>query len=144
MANGLKPNFTYLFKIFKIEQETSSNPQTTSFKFLTYNVWFDSFFRDERMKELFEILKNTSPDFIGLQEVLPEFFQCLVQQKWVQENYYVSDINGESIKPYGVVLLSKNFPHKVSLFDMPSQMSRKLLVGEFQINGKMVHNSLDI
>jgi len=37
---------------------------------LTYNVWFESFYRKERYKVILKMLEQSNADFICLQEVI--------------------------------------------------------------------------
>ncbi len=45
----------------------------------------------------------------GLEEVTLIFLESLLSEPWVRENYYVSDYRGDTVVPYGQVLLSR-FP----------------------------------
>ena len=42
-------------------------------KFMTYNVWFDDFKRDERFAVLMQMIEDSDADFICLQEVTHNF-----------------------------------------------------------------------
>jgi endonuclease/exonuclease/phosphatase family metal-dependent hydrolase len=104
---------------------------------LTYNVWFSEWQRDVRIRATLELLAGSGADVIALQEVLPQFLTAILLQQWVRDNYALSDILPENLEPYGVVLLVRitraDLP-RVSRFrhyPLPSQMSRSLLVAEF-------------
>ena len=45
----------------------------------------------------------------GLEEVTLIFLESLLSEPWVRENYFVSDYRGDTVVPYGQVLLSR-FP----------------------------------
>lgn len=44
-----------------------------------------------RIPKIFEELKNTNADIIGLEEMTPTFVRALLSQDWVRQHYYVSD-----------------------------------------------------
>ena len=52
-----------------------------------------------RIPKIFEELKNTDADIIGLEEMTPTFVRALLSQDWVRQHYYVSD-NGMYIDLY--------------------------------------------
>jgi len=70
-----------------------------------------------------------------LQEVTPKFVkEFLVKDKWITSNYKVSDSDGSTVQPYGVVLLSKHAFDKLYFVKLPTYMDRSLLVAEYTIN----------
>jgi len=97
---------------------------------VTYNIWFSDKFLAARMKELGKILGALQPDVIALQEVKPHILEShILNWDWVKD-YYLSDVTGKTLIGYGVVLLSR-FPfHKLSSYNLPTRMGRKLIVGE--------------
>ncbi|CDW71412.1 UNKNOWN [Stylonychia lemnae] len=95
-------------------------------KFLTYNVWFDDHFRDQRYQVIHQMIEETDADFVCLQEVTQNFLFNLLQQKFLRQNYYVS---GNFISGYGVMILSK-FPCLIYEMPLPTLMNRTLLVAE--------------
>jgi len=74
---------------------------------ITINVLFDSEDITDlvccatRWPILITYLGSLNADMIALQEVTPEFYELLLSQLWVRQNYYVSDVIGESINPHG-------------------------------------------
>jgi len=105
-------------------------------KFLTWNVWFDESQYDERVKHQFQIIKQTDPDVISLQEVLPLYLQKLANEDWVKQNYYISEFDGTQVRSYDTVLLSK-FPAKqLNVYTIHSYMSRRLYVWDTELNNE--------
>ncbi len=96
---------------------------------------------------LLQIVEQISPDFIGFQECQKPFLDYLLQvptfttnQKlpWVQKSYYISDATGVTINSYGCLLLSKIPPSHLIIQEFPTYMGRKLIAGEFLVNGKQI------
>jgi len=106
----------------------------TSIKLITDNVWFSDEYIDERSKALLKILDESDADCIALQEVTYHFIQLLLMKKWVQNDYYVSDIRGDTFGSYGVIFLSRFPIKKLSICELPSDMERIFLVAELGIN----------
>jgi tyrosyl-DNA phosphodiesterase 2 len=100
--------------------------------FITYNVWFENFNWDNRLKALLEIFEKYSPDFICLQEVTAGFLEYIMSQTHIQKNYYIS---GNFNKGYDVIILSK-YQTIFYTIDFPSNMGRNLLLTTLQLNDK--------
>jgi tyrosyl-DNA phosphodiesterase 2 len=101
---------------------------------LTYNVWFMPFAFVERGKALLEIIRSCDADIIGLQEVKPEFLRMILEQDWVRRNYLVSDVQGKTVRPHGVLLLSRLPVCRLVLYNLPSALDRKFLIAELVLN----------
>merc|ERR1712137_253921 len=71
---------------------------------------------------------------IGLQEVLPKFLKKLVACPWVKENYYLTDVTGNSFCGYGNIIMSLLRPSGFFTKCLESYMGRQLVMGEFIIN----------
>lgn len=110
------------------------DPKQQTLSFITYNVWFGEYFFTQRARALFSILQNSDADFIALQEVTPPFLKLLLDEEWVRKDYLLSDGTGKTVDPYGVLMLFRTKPDKLTLRQLPSRMERGLLLGEFQIN----------
>jgi tyrosyl-DNA phosphodiesterase 2 len=93
---------------------------------MTYNIWFEPVNFSNRLKGIFEILKNYSPDFICLQEVTEPFMKEVINKDFIRENYCFS---GNFKGDYDVLMLSK---YNVSFYtkELKSNMGRKLLLTE--------------
>lgn len=116
----------------------TDGPMLTELKLLSYNVWFSDRHGYERWLALMQILAEVRPDIIALQELTIERLELLLQQDWVRREYCISDIDGATINPYGVLLLSRLPLVDLRLYDLPSEMYRRLLVAECWLNGQRV------
>lgn len=120
------------------ESVQSPNPTTQverEIKLITYNVWFSTNNWVNRALSLFDIINREDANLICLQEVTTDFLKLLLKQEWVRNCYFVSDANGSTVIPYGVVILSKHYMSNVTLFDMPTDMGRRLLLCGISLNG---------
>ena len=113
-----------------------SDTKTRELTLVTYNIWFSDYHRQRRHEALLKLVQDCDADAIALQEVTPTSLKLILEQDWVRKNYYSSDTTGVTVNPYGVLLLSKFPIHQLFFCELPSQMSRKLLWAEFQINGE--------
>lgn len=105
-------------------------------KFVTYNVWFEHHFFELRAQKLRDVLRECDADVICLQEVTREFLQGLVATEWVRAHYVVSDVEGDSIHGYGVVMLVKKEFHPLFRFrSFPTQQGRRALVADLHVPG---------
>jgi tyrosyl-DNA phosphodiesterase 2 len=105
---------------------------------VTFNVWFDDYYALERCEALLELVRQCDADIICLQEVKTRYLNFILQQPWVQQDYWVSDFTGRTIQPYGVLLLSRLPITQLRLQRLPSMMARKLLVASLKLNGQTV------
>jgi tyrosyl-DNA phosphodiesterase 2 len=104
---------------------------------LTFNAWFMPFGYLERSKALLEIIRFSDADIIGLQEVTPELLEMILEQDWVRKDYLVSDFQGRTVGPHGVLLLSRLPIRSLVLYNPPSALNRKLLIAELLLNSSM-------
>jgi tyrosyl-DNA phosphodiesterase 2 len=104
----------------------------------TFNIWFSSFHRRERLEALLGEVRKHEADFIGLQEVMPETLDSLLRVDWIREGYRLSDASGDTVNPYGSVLLSRFPVGAIVVHHLPSLMGRKLIVGQLGIGGEEV------
>jgi len=133
-----------------IEQDNSNKPTNIkSLTLVTFNVLFHNddvihkkpeydfaeFIHTARRKPAtYKLLGELGADFIALQEVTTDFFQGLILQPWVQENYFISDIHGKTVIPSGNILLSK-FPFKSFSWNY-IRSSKALYLAILEINNK--------
>jgi endonuclease/exonuclease/phosphatase family metal-dependent hydrolase len=103
---------------------------------VTWNTWFarDSF--EPRFRALLAEIRAHDPDVVCLQEVVAESLGMLLNEPWVQDAYSISDATGETVDPYGVVILSRLPVQRLSLYDLPSYMGRRLLVADLVVGGR--------
>jgi tyrosyl-DNA phosphodiesterase 2 len=102
----------------------------------TFNVWFSDLAFDRRAAALLALLSGCNADVIALQEVTPRLLEQILTADWVRAHYAISDHRGATVWPYGVLLLSRWTPQRLTLHPLPSEMGRKLLVAEWYLNGQ--------
>jgi len=98
----------------------------------TFNVWFDEFEREARWDALLDLLQRCDADIIALQEVTPPFLARMLRKSWLRSDFTVSDARGATMPDYGVVLLSRVPVGEFELHELPTTMSRKLLLGRIR------------
>jgi endonuclease/exonuclease/phosphatase family metal-dependent hydrolase len=118
--------------------DEEGNIATSSLTLVTYNVWVGQDYFSLRARGLLQIVKDCEADIICLQEVTPLFLKLILDQPWVRANYYISDYTGQTVHPYGVLLLTRISIAKVLFFELPTRMARKLLVIAPEINGQVI------
>jgi tyrosyl-DNA phosphodiesterase 2 len=91
----------------------------------TFNVWFDPFESERRCAAVLDILSETRPDVIALQEVTPRFLSSLLSTAWVRDAYAVSRSKLIDAR-YDVVMLSKLPVRHFVAHQISSDMGRKL------------------
>jgi tyrosyl-DNA phosphodiesterase 2 len=102
----------------------------TALTVVTWNVWFAPYYFEPRFRALLEVVRGRRPDVICLQEIVPDSLELLLAEPWVRDGYRVSDVRGDTLDSYGVVLLSRLPIRALALHDLPSHMGRRLLVAE--------------
>ena len=113
--------------------------------FVTYNTWFDDFHFEKRFRAITEILRESNADIIALQEITNASLEIFLQEDWVKNNYFISDISGSTLTSwkstqkdfnYGVILLSRIPIKSLNLHPLTSELGRHVLIAEFDINGQ--------
>jgi tyrosyl-DNA phosphodiesterase 2 len=94
----------------------------------TFNVWFGEYELSARCDALLGLLRDCGADIIALQEVTAPFLERMLAQSWVRRDFVISDATGATFPDYGVVLLSRVPVHRFELYDLPTTMSRKLVL----------------
>ena len=123
--------------VWYLAQNNGANVSISELTVVTFNVWFDQYYQQERCQALLRVIRDCNADIICLQEITFSFLKQLLQLEWVQANYYVSDCTGNTIQPYGVLLLSRMPIALLRWHDLPSMMARRLLVAELKINNQI-------
>jgi hypothetical protein len=100
----------------------------------TFNVWFGADYFNERCQAVLGLLESCRPDLVALQEVTPAFLQQVLHTSWVQAEYRISDIYGDSVDPYGVLILSRLPIREWQFFALPSAMGRHLVIARAPLN----------
>eukprot|EP00698_Gefionella_okellyi_P019124 TRINITY_DN5822_c0_g1_i1.p1 TRINITY_DN5822_c0_g1~~TRINITY_DN5822_c0_g1_i1.p1 ORF type:complete len:295 (-),score=28.95 TRINITY_DN5822_c0_g1_i1:147-1031(-) len=105
-----------------------------SLRFLTYNIWFEDHFFDERMAALCKEVETSNADVICLQEVTDKSLARLLGHPFIQQNYITSDADASTFSDYGVTMLCrKTLP--VSNFEIHpfnSFMGRRALLADLR------------
>lgn len=113
-----------------------SHTNISELTLVTYNIWFSDYHRQQRHEAILKLIQDCDADAIALQEVTPTSLKLILEQDWVRKNYYSSDTTGVTVNPYGVLLLSKLPIDRLFFCELISQMSRKFLCAELQLNGR--------
>lgn len=85
----------------------------------------------ERTDFLIKLLENSKAEIIGLQEVIPKFLRKLLNQQWVKDSYYLTEITGNSFCGYGNIIMTSLRPSCFYTIPLESFMGRQLIVAEF-------------
>lgn len=104
---------------------------------LTWNVWFDEYQKNHRIKVLFKEIQQHSPDIIALQEITQE--SLLVLNTLIQETNY--QIIGTPLQHrYDTIILSRFPVLNWQRYALPqSQMGRNLLLAEIAFQKTKIH-----
>jgi tyrosyl-DNA phosphodiesterase 2 len=115
----------------------AASPAPTSgyLSLATFNVWFDRYSCEARWKALLEILAGCDADVIALQEVTPALLERILEAEWIRAEYAVTDFTGDTVFPYGTLLLTRWTPARLLIHALPTKLWRNLLVAEFDLNG---------
>jgi tyrosyl-DNA phosphodiesterase 2 len=101
-------------------------------KVMSYNIWFDEEFLDERLKSLAKHIEIHAPDVVCMQEVLSSKYDFL--KKSLGFKYSYPDVINYR---YGCAIFS-NYPiSKARTLILPSNMGREMIMA------KIAHNILD-
>jgi len=87
-----------------------------------------------RTQALLKILHDSNADIIGLQEVIPRFLKVLTHTPWVRENYFISEVTGESFCGYGNIIMTTMRPRCFYTRPLESLMGRQLIMSEFAMS----------
>lgn len=101
--------------------------------FLTYNIWFEQKYFQQRIKTLCREIKQYHPDFIAFQEVTKKSLQ-IIKKSFPQYYFIGEDLNFV----YDTLLISKYQPINWDKYLLPrTKMGRSILYGDFLINGEI-------
>jgi endonuclease/exonuclease/phosphatase family metal-dependent hydrolase len=110
----------------------------SSIQIITWNVWFDPFEQTKRYQTIFDTCYNLNVDVICFQEVIPSFINQLLNHP-LSSQYTLSDTNGETVNPYGVLTLCKtNLNPKFQFHKLPTHMGRMLLTATIQSQNEAI------
>jgi tyrosyl-DNA phosphodiesterase 2 len=102
----------------------------------TFNVWFDSYFADQRYRAIAHLLSREMADVMVFQEVTPSALSMLLAQQWVREHYRSAAVVGGRVGNYGMLMLSRLPTARVTYTRLPTRLSRAFLKAEFTVNGR--------
>ena len=88
---------------------------------IDYYLAYPSVCSQVRWQFQLKYLEQQQPDVIALNEVAPELLQLIMSSAWIQNNFFISEVpakfseftTGESINPFGNLLLSKYVPYNI-------------------------------
>ncbi len=101
----------------------------------TYNVWFDSYFADDRYRAIAEVLSRDMADVMVFQELTQASLDVFLAQPWIREHYFCASVVGAELGNYGMLMLSRLPLTGVTYTPLPSRLARGFLTAEFTING---------
>jgi len=117
-----------------------------SIRVATYNLWFQPDHFEARTAATLAILEAHQCDVICLQEVTPAFLERLLSAEWVRGvggtgGYSASHVTKPSlgVMKYATVMLARLPCRGYTSHDLPSFMDRKLIVGRFVVDGKVMN-----
>ncbi len=90
----------------------------------------------QRLPAIVEHLRRCDADIIALHEATPPLLEVLLQQDWVRSYAISESPEGQTLKPYGLLLLSR-LPF--TLVEHQYSAHKRVLVGTWQINGRSLH-----
>lgn len=105
-------------------------------RILTWNVWFGELEQRARARALLAEALSQDADILCFQEVTALFLETVLEDPEVQARYAVSDPSGETVEPYGVLMLSRLPLLDLHLHTLPSSMGRRLLRATVQHAGR--------
>lgn len=95
---------------------------------MSYNIWFDSKLKCERLLSLLQVFKAKNPDIICMQEVTPDVFQILIK-KLSEDEYNYKYYYPKNITTYSTVIFSKHVITKCLNYKFrSSRMDRTLVI----------------
>jgi len=105
---------------------------------VTYNIWFGDYYWEERLSALLELVRDCQPDVVALQEVTPGHLKRILATEWVRREFWVSDAQGSTLYPHGVLTLSRLPLNSLTLHELPSEKDRKLLIAELGLGRQSI------
>ena len=104
----------------------------------TYNVWFDAYRLERRLAAVLEEVRRCAPHLVALQEVTERHLELILSRDWIRRRFLVSDASGLTVRPHGVVLLSRLPLCGLQLVHLTSAKHRKGLVADLRLNGELL------
>jgi tyrosyl-DNA phosphodiesterase 2 len=101
----------------------------------TFNVWFDSYFAEERYGAIAQLLSGDMADVMVFQEVTPAALAVFHEQPWIREHYFSASMVGGDLGNYGMLMLSRLPVTRASYTALPTKLARGFLAAEFTVDG---------
>lgn len=89
---------------------------------------------------IFKEIQESKANIIGLQEVTSPFLKILLNEKWLQDEFYISDIN---IPNYGQIILSRYPFQKIEKYCFSSQKMVITVLSTSQRNRSYSYDTFD-
>nr|CAG4712683.1 unnamed protein product [Naegleria fowleri] len=105
-------------------------PFPNQLKILSLNVWFANILQHKRYEAQLDFFEQINPDVICLQEVIPNYIENNITiRDFTRNNYVISDMDGTTVDPYGVmILVKKTLPIlDIRITSLTTRMGRKLI-----------------
>ncbi|MEQ8997642.1 MAG: poly(A) polymerase [Coleofasciculus sp. B1-GNL1-01] len=138
-----KPRSAYQYSSQGWQPTDQPSTETTigTLTIASFNVLCDSYEQEriqtaQRLPVIVEHLRRCDADIIALQEATPPLLDVLLKQDWVHSYTISESPEGQTLKPYGVLLLSR-LPF--TLVEHQYSAHKRVLVGTWQINGRSLH-----
>ena len=117
-----------------------------SLRILTFNIWFDSSFQQERMNEVLNILEKEDPDVICIQEATRSFEEYIISNKFARKHWLLTSLREQQMLTdswYGTMMaVKKSFleegwmPQTYFLAFPGTECGRGLQLLEMQLPGE--------
>eukprot|EP00736_Rhodelphis_marinus_P014163 Rmarinus@m.14495 len=121
--------------ILDLTNDDCSNDEVT-FRFVSWNVWFDSFEQVRRIEELLRIIKSKSPDVIAFQEMTPHIYQHIIHNVDWLSTWHRCGPPESSLPSYFCTIFSRLPIEKRAYFPFEgSVMQRGLVVSGVVVDG---------
>ncbi|KIO16312.1 hypothetical protein M407DRAFT_86159 [Tulasnella calospora MUT 4182] len=95
---------------------TTPDSRPTPIRVLTYNVWFDNMFQEQRTRDLLRIIQEENPDVLCFQEVTMKFQRIMHKDPYWKENWTMTKFEDQSVMVgeswYGTAIAVKKALHK--------------------------------
>jgi tyrosyl-DNA phosphodiesterase 2 len=123
-----------------------------SFRLVSWNVNADASLPKSRMSALLQVIKTTgAADVVFLQEVSREALTALLEEPWIQQNWYTSDVDASAFgkqKFISITLVSKLWVATDGILlgaiwriSLPSRFGRDALCCDLLLNSSSKHTS---
>lgn len=136
-----RPVYQYGSQGWQPTDQPSAEATIGALTIASFNVLCDSYEQEriqtaQRLPAIVEHLRRCDADIIALQEATPPLLDVLLEQDWVRSYAISESPEGQTLKPYGLLLLSR-LPF--TLVEHQYSAHKRVLVGTWEINGRSLH-----